>query len=108
MVTDAEVLVEDANSIAENGARLLDVTVPLDDHQRVWAEWLAKSYLARFKDVHQILNLTLKPTFYMNVGDVVYLKIEERLHLNGTLCQVLEIRHNFRTPPSTAIKLVTL
>ena len=105
---DAAVLVEDANSITENGARLLDVNVPLDGHQRVWAAWLANSYLARFKDVHQILNLTLKPTFFLKRLDVVYLNIPERLHLNGTLCQVLEIRHNFRTPPSTAVKLVTL
>ena len=103
-----EVLVEDANSIAENGARLLDVTVPLDSHQREWAEWLAESYLARFKDIHQILNLTLKPTFFMSVGDVIYLKIPERMHLNGTLCQVLEIKHSFRKPPTTAVKLVTL
>ena len=103
-----EVLVEDAASITENGARLLDVTVPLDSHQREWAEWLAESYLARFKDIHQILNLTLKPTFHKSVGDVIYLKIPERLHLDGTLCQVLEIKHSFRKPPSTAIKLVTL
>ena len=103
-----EVLVEDETSIAENGARLLDATVPLDSHQREWAEWLAESYLARFKDIHQILNLTLKPTFFMSVGDVIYLKIPERLHLDGTLCQLLEIKHSFRTPPATAVKLVTL
>ena len=105
---DEEVFVEDATSIAENGARLLEVNVPLDDHQRVWAEWLARSYLARFKDIHQILNLTLKPSFHISVGDVVYLKIPERLHLNGTLCQILDIRHTFRQPPTTAVKLVTL
>ena len=105
---DAEVLVEDATSIAENGARLLEVDVPLDAHQRVWAEWLANAYLARFKEIKQILNLTLKPTFFMSAGDVVYLKIPERLHLNGTLCQVLETRHSFRQPPTTSLKLVTL
>lgn len=103
-----EVLVEDATSIVENGARLLEVDVPLDGHQRVWAEWLAESYLARFKDVHQVIQLTLKPTFFISVGDVVYLKIPERMHLNGTLCQVLEIRHAFRQPPTTSVKLVTL
>ena len=103
-----EVLVEDTTSIAENGARLLEVDVPLDSHQREWAQWLAESYLARFKDVHQILNLTLKPTFYMNVGDTVVIQIPERLHLHNTLVQVLEIKHSFRTPPSTSVKLVTL
>ena len=105
---DESVLVEDANSIAENGARLLEVDVPLDAHQRVWAEWIARNYLARFKDIHQVIQLTLKPTFFISVGDVVFLKIPERLHLNGTLCQVLEIRHSFRQPSTTAVKLVTL
>ena len=105
---DEAVLVEDATSIAENGARLLEVNVPLDAHQRVWVEWIARNYLARFKEIHQVIQLTLKPTFFMSVGDVVYLKIPERLHLNGTLCQVLEIRHTFRSPPTTAVKLVTL
>ena len=105
---DEEVRVEDTTSITENGARLLDVTVPLDSHQKAWAEWLAESYLARFKDIQQVLNLTLKPTFYMNVGDTVVIQIPERLHLHNTLVQVLEIKHSFRTPPSTSVKLVTL
>ena len=101
--------IEDPTSISENGpSKLLELDAPLDSHQRVWAEWLARSYLARFKDIHQILNLTLKPTLYMNVGDVVSLKIPERLHLNGTLCQVLDIPDSFRQPPTTAVKLVTL
>ena len=105
---DEAVLVEDTTSIAENGARLLDVTVPLDSHQREWAKWLAESYLTRFKDIQQVLNLTLKPTFYMNVGDTGVIQIPERLHLHNTLVQVLEIKHSFRTPPSTSVKLVTL
>ena len=105
---DEEVLVENATSIDENGARLLDVTVPLDSHQREWAEWIANAYLARFKDVHQVIQLTLKPSFYMNVGDTVVIQIPERLHLHNKLCQVLEIKHSFRTPPTTAVKLVTL
>lgn len=99
---------EDANSIIENGTGLLRNTVPLDAHQHVWAEWLSQSYLARFKDIHQILNLTLKPTFDLNVGDIVAIQIEERLHLHNTRCQVLEIRHAFRQPTTTAVKLVTL
>ena len=101
--------IDDPTSISENGpSKLLELDAPLDSHQRVWAEWLARSYLARFKDIHQILNLTLKPTLYMNAGDVVSLKIPERMHLDGTLCQVLDIPDSFRQPPTTALKLVTL
>jgi len=103
-----EVLVEDGTSIAENGARLLEVDIPLDGHQRVWAEWLGEAYLERFKDIKQVIQLTLKPSFHLAVGDVVYLKIPERMHLDGTLCQVLEARHSFRNPPTTTVKLVTL
>ena len=102
------VLVEDATSITENGARLLEVDVPLDRKQHVWAEWLANAYLARFKAIKQMIQLTLKPSFYLAVGDVVYLKIPERMHLNGTLCQILEVRHSFRQPTTTSVKLVTL
>ena len=98
----------DPDSIAENGpSEILKVDVPLSTDQRVWAEWLAEAYLERFKDIHQILNLTLKPSFHIAVADVVYLQIPERLHLNGTLCQVLDIRPLGRTP-TTAVKLVTL
>ena len=103
-----ELLVEDETSITENGARLLEVNVPLDGHQRVWAEWIARNYLERFKDIHQVIQLTLKPTFFMAVGDAVVIQIPERLHLHNTLCQVLSIRHTFRSPPTTAVKLVTL
>ena len=102
------VTVEDAASIAANGARKpLDVDVSLDAHQREWADSLAERYLARFKDVHQILQLKLKPSFYLNVADVISLKIPERMHLDGTLCQVLEVRHSFGKPPATTVKLVT-
>ena len=102
------VLVEDADSIAENGARTLRMEAPLDAHQKVWAEWIARSYLARFKDIHQVIQLKLKPTFYMNVADTVVIQIPERLHLHNKYCQILEIRHSFRKPPSTFVKLVTL
>jgi len=103
-----EVLVEDATSIAENGARLLEVDVPLDSHQRVWAEWLSLKYLENFKNIRTMIQLTLKPTFYMNVGDTVVIQIPERLHLHNKLCQILEIRHAFRTPPHTFLRLATL
>ena len=103
-----EVLVEDATSIAENGARLLEVDIPLDGHQRVWAEWLAQKYLESFKNIRTVIQLTLKPTFFMSVGDTVVIQIPERLHLHNKLCQILEIRHAFRTPPHTFLRLVTL
>ena len=105
---DAFPPVEDAQSITENGFSELRVRTLLDEHQSEWDKWLANSYLARFKDIKQILNLTLKPTFFLKRLDVVCLNIPERLHLHNKLCQVLEIKDSFREPPATAVKLVTL
>ena len=103
------VTAEDADSIAKNGARKpLEVDVALDAHQREWAEFLAASYLKRFKDVHQILQLKLKPSFFIAVGDTVVIQVPDRIHLHNTRCQVLEVRHSFRKPPATMVKLVTL
>lgn len=100
--------VDDAQSITENGFGELRLKTLLDEHQSEWDKWLANSYLARFKDIKQILNLTLKPTFFLKRLDVVCLNIPERLHLHNKLCQVLEIKDSFREPPATAVKLVTL
>ena len=90
---DNEVLVEDATSIAENGTRLLEVDVPLDSHQAIWAEWLANVSIS---EKIQRCSPDPKSNTQADIsiclsGDVSGdLKIPERLHLhNGTRCQVL-------------------
>ena len=105
---DAFPPVEDTQSIMENGFSELRVRTLLDEHQSEWAKWLANSYLARFKDVHQVIQPVLKPSPYLFPGEVVYLDVPERMHLDGTRCQLLEIRDALRQPPTTAVKLVTL
>ena len=101
----AEVI--DENSIMMNEEeRVLDLDTILDYHQNEWAEWLAGKYLNRLKDVHQIVDMTLKPTLYMNPGEVVVIQQEDRLHLN-TPCQILSINNDIKGR-TTKVKAVTL
>lgn len=90
-----------------NAAKLLETDPLLDAHQVAWAHWLTAAYHQRFKEGHLIIDLSLKPTFFLKALDVVYLRVPDRVNLNGTLCQVLEVRSSFRKPPTTAVKLVT-
>ena len=99
---------KDTDSISRYGERILDMNTILDKHQAKWAEWIASSYLERFKDVHQIVDIALKPSLYIKVGEVVVIQQLDRLHLNHR-CQVLEVKHNFNSrEQNTQVKMVTL
>ena len=97
---------EDADSIAANGRKLFEISTVLDNHQYEWAKWIGDTFLERFKDIHHIVDMELKTTLYINVGDIVLIEQQDRAHM-FTPCQVLDITQN---PPerSTTIKLVTL
>ena len=103
---DLEYYTEDEDSIAINGGNEFEIQLPLDRHQRRWVEHLAEDYLQRFKDMQYLIELELKPTFYMSLGDIVYLDQQERAHLQRA-CQVYRIRQN-PTEQTTSITLRTL
>jgi len=90
---DQTAIATDEDSIAANRERELEVRTLLDFNQEPWAQWLADKLLARFKDIHQVVNLTLKLSGYIKVGDIINLMIPHRAHLNE-LVQVLEVNHN--------------
>ena len=97
---------EDDDSIAANGRELFEISTVLDDHQYDWAKWIGDTFLERFKDIHHIVDMELKTTLYMNIGDIVLIEQQDRVHMFSP-CQVLDITQN---PPdrSTNIKLITL
>ena len=97
---------EDDDSIAANGRKLFEISTILDDHQYDWAKWIGDTFLERFKDIHHIVDMELKTTLYMNIGDIVLIEQQDRAHMFSP-CQVLNITQN---PPerSTTIKLITL
>ena len=98
--------VQDDNSILENGEKRFEFEVPLDSHQGYWAKHIANQFLKRFKDVHQILDVMLKPSPYLKIGDVVLIIIPHRLHLMKT-CQILDMNNDI-SRRLTDVKFVTI
>lgn len=103
---DLEYYIEDLDSVEENGGNEFEIQLPLDRHQRRWVEHLANDYLQRYKNMQYLIELHLKPTFYMSLGDVVYLDQKERSYLQRA-CQVYRIRQN-PEEQTTSITLRTL
>ena len=98
--------VQDDDSILENGEKRFEFEVPLDSHQGYWAKHIANQFLKRFKDVHQILDVMLKPSPYLKIGDVVLIIIPHRLHLMKT-CQILDMNNDI-SRRLTDVKFVTI
>ncbi len=96
----------DKQSITLHGNHFLEIDVPLDSHQRHWAQWIADRLLERFKDIHLIIDLTLKSSPYIKSLDIMAIRIPHRMHL-ARACQVLEVSHQLKTL-ETSVKLVTL
>ena len=97
---------KDRASILANREHILDISIPLGRHNAVWATLIAEKLLERFKDIHQIVEIILKPTFYMNVSDTVLIKLQDRVFLLHA-CQALSITQNLKNQ-TTSLKMVTL
>ena len=100
------VFLQDDDSVDRYGELMFEITAPIDSHQAVWADWIARSFLERFKDVKQIIDLKLKTTLYMKIGDVVVIQIPDRLHLTHA-CQVIGISQSIKER-ITDVKFVIL
>lgn len=106
---DKQHTAEDTEMINLHGTHTLELQTALDKHQGVWAAWLADQYLQRFKQPQPLIVLNLKPTFFMKIGESLYLDIPERVHIHGKLCQILEISHTAsRTGWVTTLKAVVI
>ena len=91
-------------SIAENKPRELELTIPLDYHYAAWAQWLADEYL-RFQGTPQsLIEIQLKPSFYITVGQFIYLREPLNSRIDGSVYQVLSIRHDI-SPTLTSLTL---
>lgn len=104
---DDKAIAKDENSIEINRKQPFELTVPLDKHQSVWAQWIADSFLERFKDLHSIINLTLATTLFLKPGDTVVVHQEDRSYTDLVACQVLEVVQD-PAAQTTKVKLVTL
>ena len=93
-------------SVEENGGKLMELSVPLTQHDKEWVKYIALDYLQRFKDVHYLIDLELKPSFYFELGEIILLRQEERAHLFNP-CQIYRINQNFEGQ-TTSVSLRTI
>ena len=83
--------VEDPRSIRTNSRREAIVSTFLDDHQRIWAGKISEVYLDQLKDLKQNIQLTLKPSFFLRLGQVVILRYPDRAQIDGP-CRITRLR----------------
>jgi len=100
---------DDEDSIKANGGRKLELDVPLNFHQDEWVQWLAKTYLETYKDIHYICDVDLKLSFYIKVGDTLMMRDYSPAAeiYNSLVFQVLEVNHS-KSEQQTSIKIRTI
>ena len=97
---------ENESSVTTHGPRRFSINANLlTFHQADWVEHLANQFLTSFQDLHDVISLTLKPTFDMQVGDYIYVKLtRDEIRRVG---QIVSIDHD---PPNsiTIIQIRTI
>ena len=105
---EREVFKEDPDSVNENKGRELERSLPLDRHQRVWVEWLVDQYLKQYAKLQYIGEISMKPSFHLQVGETIAIREPERTHLsNYKLFQVIRVTQN-QSQLTTDIQVRTL
>ena len=104
---DRAAISRNATSIEANKPRELEITVPLSHHDTVWAQWLADEYLKFYGTPQTVIEIQLKPSFYLEIGQFIYLREPLNSLINGNIYQILSIRHQL-TPTLTNLTLRTV
>lgn len=88
-------IAEDQVSIDTYGVREFSVTVPLGIGNIRWVSWISGVMLKRFKFPNSLINLELKPSWHLKVGDIVFIKVSDRLNLCVST-QIVSLTHSVR------------
>ena len=104
-------IAEDQASIDIYGVREFSLSVPLGIGNIKWVGWIADSILKRFKTPNSLINLQLKPSWHLKVGDIMFVKVTHRLNLQVPT-QIVSVNHNVRvgaeSAVTTTVQLLTL
>ena len=91
---------------------ILCLSVPLGIGNIDWVGWIVDSILKRFNTPNSVINLQLKPSWHLKVGDIVFIKVARRLNLQVPT-QVVAVDHNVsmgggESAVTTIVQLLTL
>ena len=103
-VSENEEVIRDETSIQNNKPRKLDLTVDLDHHDSEWVFWLAEKYRDFYGKIRYIINLQLKPSFYIKVGQFILLREKQNSLIDDQVFQVLIVTHQTK-PYLTELQL---
>ena len=70
----------DPSSINTFGERPYTLNLGLTRHETAWQKQAFAEYLAGLKDPHLLMNLTLRPSFYLELGDIVGLRYADLIY----------------------------
>ena len=82
---------EDVRSITTNDRKEAEINTLLDDHQKPWAENIGSLYLEELKDLKQQIQLSLKPSFFLRLGETVILRYPDRAEIDGP-CRITRLQ----------------
>ena len=80
----------DPTSIAKYGELPYTLDLGLTKHELAWQAYILKNYLEHLKEPQQRINLTLKPTNYLEIGQIIGVKYEMLVYA----VQILSITKN--------------
>ena len=101
---DNPAIARNETSIDENKPRELEISVPLTYHESTWAQWLADEYLKFYGTPQSIIEIQLKPSFYLSAGEFIYLREPLNSKIDGSVYQILSVRHSI-SPTLTNLTL---
>ena len=84
---------EDQSSITINSRKEAIVNTLFDDHQKEWASNLGRTYLSELKDLKREINLTIRPSFFLRLGETIILKSAERAKIDIP-CRIVRLQHS--------------
>ena len=79
-------------SIDEFGEKSFELTLDLDNHQRLFVEHIVEGLLERFSKIRYRVELELKSSFYLQLGQVILYREKESNFF--TPIQILSIKHS--------------
>ena len=91
-------------SIRNNKPRKLELSIALDHHNSEWVAWLADRYRDFYGPVKSIIELQLKPSFFIKTGQFILLREKRNSLINDKIFQVLRVTHSVK-PYLTNIQL---
>ena len=80
----------DPDSINTFGERPYTLNLGLTRHETTWQAHMFAEYLAALKDPHLLINLTLRPSFYLELGDIVGFRYVDLIYA----MQIVSITYN--------------